>query len=360
MRGIYLLKKIHSDLKRTTIYIITAILAMLLLTGAVIGYDYYQKVFAPNVPSKLEQAYVHIPNGSSFEAVVDSLSTNKLLKDKASFEQVAEWMEYKRPEMRSGRYKLQANWSNRDLIRHLRGGRQEAVKVVMNNCRMSENVAAKVAQFIAPDSLELWQLFQNEKYLEELGYSTETLISLFIPNTYELYWNTTAKEFVTRMQKEHQKFWEKDNREVQLESLDMSKEEVYTLASIVEKETLQNSEKRRMAGVYLNRLKRGMLLQADPTSVFATRDFDAKRVLNKHTQFDSPYNTYMYTGLPPGPIAMASIASIDAVLNSETHKYIYFCAKGDGSGLHNFGRTLSQHNQNALTYKRNLRKRGLR
>ncbi len=337
-----------------------AILAMILLAGAIIGYDYYQKVFAPNVPKQLSTPYVHIPNGSTFEAVVDSLHKNKLIKDKASFAQVAEWMEYKRPEMRPGRFEVQSNWSNRDLIRHLRGGRQAAVKVVLNNCRMSENVAAKAARFIASDSLTLWQLFQDKKYIQKLGYTPETFISMFIPNTYELYWNTTPEQFAERMQKEHQKFWEKENRAAQLQALDMSKEEVYTLASIVEKETRQNSEKARIAGVYMNRLKRGMLLQADPTAVFATRDFETKRVLNRHTEFDSPYNTYMYAGLPPGPIAMASISSIDAVLNYEDHKYIYFCARGDESGLHNFGRTLSQHYQNVNRYKKNLRQRGLR
>ena len=140
----------------------------------------------------------------------------------------------------------------------------------------------------------------------------------------------------------------------------MTPAEIYTMASIVEKETNQNQEKKRMAGVYLNRIKQGILLQADPTCVFATRDFTTRRVTNYHTQFDSPYNTYMYPGLPPGPIAMASIASLDAVLNAENHAYIFFCAKGDGSGLHNFAKTLTGHNQNAATYKRNLRKRGKR
>ena len=334
---------------------------MMLLAGAIIGYDYYQKVFEPNVPRDLATPYLHIPNGSSFEAVVDSLSKNKQLKDEASFGQVAEWMNYKRPEMRAGRFKIQANWTNRELITHLRGGQQSAVKVVLNNCRMSENVAAKAANFIAPDSLSLWQLFQDETYIEQLGnYTPETLISLFIPNTYELYWNTTAEEFMERMKKEHEKFWAKEGRKDKLAARKMSKAEVYTLASIVEKETLQNSEKKRMAGVYLNRLRKRMLLQADPTAVFATRDFDTKRVLNRHTEFDSPYNTYKYLGLPPGPIAMASIASIDAVLDAEEHNYLYFCARGDGSGLHNFGRTLSQHYQNVNIYKRNLRKRGLR
>lgn len=348
-------------MKKSTFWIVTAVLAILLFGAAIIAYNYYQKVFSSNVSAQLETPFVHIPNGSSFEAVLDSLIQNNQILDPNSFTEVAEWMSYKRPEMRAGRFEIQPNWSNRDLITHLRGGQQKAVKVVINNCRMSENVAAKAAQFISPDSLALWQLFQDENYIQQLGnYTPETLISLFIPNTYELYWNTTPEQFMERMKKEHDKFWSKEGREAKLKARNMSKAEVYTLASIVEKETLNNSEKRRMAGVYLNRLKKRMLLQADPTAVFATRDFDTKRVLNRHTEFDSPYNTYKYLGLPPGPIAMASIASIDAVLNAEVHNYVYFCARGDGSGFHNFANSLSQHNRNRLMYVRNLKKRGLR
>lgn len=162
------------------------------------------------------------------------------------------------------------------------------------------------------------------------------------------------------MIKEHDKFWAKNNRKEKADAMERSPEEVYALASIVEKETNNISERPRMAGVYLNRLRIGMPLQADPTSVFATKDFTTKRVTDYHTTFDSPYNTYMYRGLPPGPIAMSSIASIDAVLNSEDHKYLYFCAVGDGSGSHNFAKTLTQHNQNAAIYRSNLKKRGRR
>ena len=188
----------------------------------------------------------------------------------------------------------------------------------------------------------------------------ETAMTAFIPNTYDFYWNTDAKTFFEKMWKENEVFWSKNNRLNKAKNLNLSKEEVYTLASIVEKETNQNDEKNRMAGVYVNRLKKGMRLQADPTVVFATRDFTTKRVLDKHTQFDSPYNTYMYAGLPPGPISMASISSIDGVLNAEDHDYLYFCAKGDGTGYHSFAKTLSGHNANARRYAQNLRKRGLR
>ena len=225
---------------------------------------------------------------------------------------------------------------------------------------MIENVAAKAARFIEPDSVDLLIAFRNPINLEKYGFTEETLMSLFIPNTYEFFWNTSPEAFLERMKKEHDKFWEQNNRLKKAEKLGLKPAEVYTVASIVEKETLQNSEKKRMAGVYLNRLEINMKLQADPTSVFATKDFTTKQVTDYHTNFDSPYNTYRYAGLPPGPIAMASIASIDAVLNREDHKYYYFCAKGDGSGLHNFAKNLNGHNQNVRIYKSNLRKRGLR
>jgi UPF0755 protein len=222
------------------------------------------------------------------------------------------------------------------------------------------NVAAKAARFIEPDSLAIVTLLQDEAYLDSIGYSRETLQSIFIPNTYQFFWNTSPRGFVERMLKEHDRFWSKNRRRAKAERLGLTPEEVYTLASIIEKETLNNDEKKRMAGVYLNRLQRGMLLQADPTAVFATRDFDTPRVLYYHTEFDSPYNTYRYPGLPPGPIAMASIASIDGVLNAEDHDYIFFCARGDGSGYHNFAETMAGHSRNIRVYQENLRKRGLR
>jgi len=336
------------------------LLFIALLTASILGYQYYQKIFAPNVPAKLRTAYLLIPSNTDFQGVVDSLHFNKFIKDTTSFRQLAVRMNYKQDNMRAGRFEIKPNWSNYELIKHLRGGEQASVKVVLNVERTTENVAAKVARFIESDSLSLVTLMQDEAYLQEIGFSVETLMSLFIPNTYEFYWNTAPKQFMEKMLKEHKRFWEKENRLGKAKKLNLTPAEVYTLASIVEKETLRKEEKNRMAGVYLNRLKIGMRLQADPTAVFATRDFDTKRVTNYHIGFDSPYNTYLYAGLPPGPIHIASISSIDGVLNAEQHDYYYFCARGDESGLHNFARTLEQHNANVKTYVANLRKRGKR
>ncbi len=301
--------------------------------------------------------YILIPTGSEFDDVVKILMEQKVIPNEEVFRKLAKKMNYIKSPMRSGRFEIQDDWSVVDLIRHLRNGKQAPVNVVVNNSRLLEDVAGRVSRFFEPDSAALMKLFKDEKYLNEIGYSYETLMSAFIPDTYQLYWNTSPKKFMERMIKEHDAFWKKNNRLAKAKKLGLTPAEVYTLASIVERETLQNSEKKRMAGVYLNRLKKDMLLQADPTSVFATRDFSATRVTDYHTKFDSPYNTYLYKGLPPGPISMASKTSIDAVLDAEDHSYLYFCAKGDGSGYHNFAKTLAAHNKNADLYRKNVRKR---
>lgn len=338
--------------------IFASIIAVACLFSAL--YLYNRFIAGTDVPDYLEENMVYIPTNSSFDEVIEILHSKELIKNETTFRFLSEKMNYKRDPMRSGRFQIEPGWSMVDLIRHLRNGEQAPVTLVLTNERLLEEVAAKVARFIEPDSIELMSVFNDESYLDELGYTKETLMSLFIPNSYEFYWNSTVADFMNRMLREHKNFWKKNDRTLKAKALNLSPEEVYTLASIVERETTANPEKPRMAGVYLNRLEKGMRLQADPTCVFATRDFGARRVTNYHLKFDSPYNTYMYAGLPPGPISMASIASLDAVLNAEDHDYIYFCAKGDGSGLHAFAKTLSGHNQNARKYRENLKKRGLR
>lgn len=329
------------------------------LVATIFGYQKYQEIFGTSVPKAMSETTIEIPTNSSFEEVVDILKSQGLVKHEDAFRWVAKRMKYPRNPMRSGKYKIQPGWSNYELIQHLRGGKQETVKLVFNNAWTVKNVAAKVAQFIEPDSSDLVNLFLNEQFIADLGYDSATLMSLFIPNTYDFFWNTSPAKFLERMKKENAAFWEKNNRLEKAKQLDLTKEEVYALASIVERETLQNDEKRRMAGVYYNRLKtKGWRLEADPTVKFAVGDFGLRRILNKHLQIDSPYNTYKNQGLPPGPISMASIASIDAVLNVEKHDYMFFCAKGDGSGYHNFAKDLRQHNRNAAIYRNNMRKSG--
>ncbi len=333
----------------------------LLLSGGIIAYFFYQRIVGDGaVTVDRENPYVHVPTNASFEQVLDTLTSRGIISNVRTFRRLAAYMEYPRDPMRAGRFELKPGMNMVDLIRQLRGGKQAPVDLVLTTEREPQYVAAKAARFIEPDSLALWEYMQQLPVIEELGYTRENFMSLFIPNTYEFFWNTSPEGFVKRMQREHEAFWEKKDRRAKAEKLGLTPAEAYTLASIVEKETLVNAEKKRMAGVYLNRLEKGMLLQADPTAVFASRDFGTKRVTNYHTAFDSPYNTYRYPGLPPGPITMASISSIDAVLNAEQHDYLYFCAIGDGSGKHAFAKTLSQHNANARRYYANLRKRGLR
>lgn len=341
---------------KTFLYLLLA----LFLVGGIAAYIGFSSLRKEAVPAAFEESvYLRIPNGSSFEQVVDSLQTLGVAEDTVLFKLLSDQLSYRREPMRAGRFELEPGWSYYQLIRQLRSGEQAPVKLILTTEREPQDVAGKAARFIAPDSMTIAALLLDTNYVDSIGYRPETLQSLFIPNTYEVYWNSTARGFVERMLNEHQKFWSQQERSEKAEALGLSPAEVYTLASIIEKETLVKDERRRMAGVYINRLNIGMRLQADPTAVFARRDFNTGRVTHYHTKFDSPYNTYLYAGLPPGPIAMASISSIDAVLNVEDHDYIYFCARGDGTSLHNFAESIEGHQRNIRIYKNNLRKRGI-
>ncbi|MBX2828229.1 MAG: endolytic transglycosylase MltG [Flavobacteriaceae bacterium] len=272
--------------------------------------------------------------------------------DTVSFRQVSEMMNYKKNVMRSGRFQIAPSWSNRTLIGHLRAGPQETVNLVLTHGWLLSDVAGTAAKFIESDSTDLIHLFENKEYITKHGYTPETLMSLFIPNTYEFYWNTDEKDFFERMTKEHDRFWNANDRLEKAKELGLTPEEVYTLASIVEREISKDAEKKRVAGLYLNRIKIGMKLDADPTAKFATGDFKATRILYKHIRFESPYNTYLHRGLPPGPISMASITSIDAVLNSEKHDYYYMCVDPEKPGYHLFAESITEHGKNARRYHR--------
>lgn len=335
-------------MKRAFILFITLTIIVLSVS---ISWYYYQSLFGKNVPDLLDEEHLFIPTGTSFDSLLVLLEKGRFVKDVGSFDKVAGWMKFKRDYMPPGRFRIIGGWSNRDLIRHIRSGNQDPVAVTFNNVRNIEELAGKVSDYIEPDSFEILQFINNEPLLRSLGYARETALCLFIPNTYELYWNTTVENFLHRMSRENEKFWQQNDRDGKADKLGLSRNEVYTLASIVEKETLLSSEKRRIAGVYLNRLDKGIRLQADPTVVFAVGDFTIRRVLNKHLAFDSPYNTYIYTGLPPGPICMPEIESIDAVLTAEEHNYLFFCAEPGYTGAHAFAETLTGHMANARKYQ---------
>jgi len=332
----------------------------ILVGGLIIGFTIKDWVWGANVRPNLHSYELLIPTGSDYNGVKKILETNKILDNNSSFDFVASAMKYKKSKIKPGRYMLKPGMNNRELISLLRSGKQTPVKITFNNVRTVKELMGKIANYIEADSNSLIEMALDSNVLNKLGYNKETILSMFIPNTYEFFWDTNAGQFIDRMKKEHDKFWKKNDRLVKAAALDLDTKEVFTLASIVQKETLANDEKPRVASVYLNRLKRGIALQADPTVVFATGEFGLKRILNKHLEVDSPYNTYKYTGLPPGPICMPDVNTIDAVLNAEDTNYLYFCAKPDGSGHHAFAKTLRKHNINAKKYWRWLNRQRIK
>jgi len=324
---------------------------VLALIAAICGGIMYQKVFSDNVALN-QTTQLEIPTGTDFEKLQNLLSEKEILKDSKSFELVSKLMKYSK--VKPGLYQIEDGWNNRELISKLRSGRQTPIKLTINNFRTLPDLCGFFGSKFEQDSLSFLK-YLNSTASDKSDYTKENLLSLFIPNSYEFYWNTSPEKLLSRFKKEHKKFYTTKRLNL-LKKVDLTREEVYTLASIVQKETLVNDEKPTVAGVYINRLRRGQLLQADPTVVFANGDFSIRRVLNKHLAKDSPYNTYMYEGLPPGPICMPDVSSIDAVLNYEKHKYLYFCASTDNSGRHQFAKTLIEHNRNANRYRAYLNK----
>lgn len=317
------------------------------------GYLFYQAVYKVNVwTPDGRQASVYIPTGANFDTVKQKLYENGLIINRKNFEWWAKTKDY--PNLiKPGRYKIDDGLNNYDLINLLRSGSQTPVKVIFNNVRDVYQLAGKISKQIEADSTSLVNAMTSKKLLDEIGVSPENAGVIYIPNTYEFYWNTSAKGFVNRMREEYDHFWNPERKQ-KAEDLGLTQSEIITLASIVEKETNKNDEKPKIAGVYINRLDKGWRLQADPTLIYAMNDFSIKRVLKVHLDFDSPYNTYKNGGLPPGPICIPSMSSIDAVLNNENEGYLYFCAKDDLSGYHVFAKTNAQHNRNARKYQKAL------
>ncbi len=317
-------------------------------------YNLYSRIFVPNVSLEGGQEIFYIPTGSTFEDVIEGLEDQGIIENRRSFIWVANKKGYE-GNIKPGRYKIQDGVSNNDLINILRSGDQDPVMVVFNNIRTLEQLAGRVAYYFESDSAGFADWLTGDELPERYGFEKATFTSMFIPNTYEFFWNTGPEDFTDRMKKEYDNFWEGE-RDRRAKKLGMTRDEVVTLASIVDEETLFDDENSRVAGVYINRMERGIPLQADPTLKFALGDFTRKRILNKDKKIDSPYNTYKYRGLPPGPISIPSVSAIDGVLQFEKHNYLYFCAKSDFSGYHTFARTLAQHNRNAQAYQRALNK----
>ncbi|MBX0292030.1 endolytic transglycosylase MltG [Hymenobacter sp. HSC-4F20] len=347
--------KAKATRRRNRFAYITGIIGLILVT---FSYYFYQVFFTPNVETKGRPTYVLVRRGQSAKAVLDSIDASGVIVDKLSLHFVARLMKYEKL-VKPGRYELKDGYTNRQLINDLRTGRQSPLKLTFQNIRLREDLARKLSTAIDARPGQFDSLLSSPSYTKSLGFDTTSILTMFIPNTYELYWNTSADNLMQRMKKEYEKFWT-PARDAKRQQLGLTRAEVSTLASIVEAEQQQHADERpRVAGVYLNRLKRGMKLQADPTVVYANQDFTIKRVLNVHLTKDSPYNTYKYAGLPPGPINLPSIASIDAVLNPESHDYLYFCAKEDFSGYHAFARNEQEHLVNARRYQAALTRSGI-
>lgn len=333
---------------------------LLILIAAIAGIYLYNSVWSTNVITQAETADLYLPTGSNFSDLKEILKAENILENEASFDLTCKLMKFTDRSVKSGLYEIKKGWSNRELIKHLRLGKQKPVKLTFNNFRTIEELVGAISTQVESDSISLLNHITDPSFLDKLEISKDELLCQFLPNTYEVYWNTSVEKLVNKLLKEKENFWSENKRLEKAQALNLSPTEVCILASIVEKETLVADEKSTVAGVYLNRLERNIMLQADPTVVFAVGDFTIRRVLNKHLEFDSPYNTYKYEGLPPGPIYLPDNKTIDAVLSPEDHSYLYFCARPDNSGRHAFAKNLVAHNKNARIYQNWLNKRGIR
>jgi UPF0755 protein len=343
---------VSSSFHKILVYIALTLLVAL-AAGGFYGYTFYTKMFSPNVNTgDNEQAFLYIPTGAIYTEVLSTIEEQNLIVDIESFKWMSNRMGYPQS-VKAGRYRLTENMSNREVVATLRAGLQTPVRVTFTGFRTPQQLAQRVAKHIEADSAEIVKSFLSDDIANQYGFNRQTFIAMFIPNTYEFFWNTNAKGFFDRMHREHEAFWTQEKVK-KAEEIGLDKIKVSILASIVEEETIKADERPRVAGVFVNRLNQSIPLQADPTVKFANGDFSIRRILTRHLQIESPYNTYKYRGLPPGPINAPSISSINAVLNYERHQYLYFCAKPDYSGYHNFARTLAEHNRNAREYQQFL------
>lgn len=327
--------------------IIYAGIAAIIAICTIIGYNYYNKIFGEAITKKTE---LYVKSSDSLNDIKDNIADcSKYLN---TFLLVAAQKKFSNP--KPGRYILKKGMSNNDIVNLLKSGNQTPIKVSFNNQDTLEKLAGRIAQQIETDSISLLNSFQNKEFLSKNNLTEKSVLQIFIPNSYQFYWTTSAENFRNKIFKEYNRFWNK-SRIKKAKALNLSKSEVITLASIVQKETAKKEERPIVAGLYLNRLKRGWPLQADPTIIYCIKqnkgqDYVVKRVLTADLKIKSPYNTYKNKGLPPTLIAMPDISSIEGVLNAKKHNYFYMCANVDKLGYHAFAKSLSQHNRNAAKY----------
>ncbi|WP_026755855.1 endolytic transglycosylase MltG [Sediminibacter sp. Hel_I_10] len=331
-----------------------------LVAAAIFAYYIYNAMLSPNTAFNNEQAYIYVPTNASYADVVEQLEP--LLDDLESFDALAKQKKYN-TNLKAGRFAIKKGMTNNDIINSIRSNNLP-VQLAFNNQESIAKLAGRVSQQIEADSSDLLEAMTDEAFLTKSGFNKKSALGMYIPNSYEFFWNSSAETFRDRMLKEYNRFWN-ESRNAKAKAIGLSRDEVMTLASIVHEESKQPSEQPRIAGVYLNRIRIGMPLQADPTLKFAAyqlpqyKNTVIKRVLNVHKEIASPYNTYKNSGLPPGLITMPDITAIDAVLNPEKHNYIYFAADAKKIGYHKFAKTLAQHNQNAREYQRYLSAQGI-
>jgi UPF0755 protein len=345
--------------KNILVRVLIIFFAILIFAAGVVGFLFWRAVYKNNVTLTHGQAdYLFIKTGSDYSDLLKELNATAYLENSKTFNWLAERKNLPN-HIYPGRYEIKAGMNNDELIDMLRSGAQKPLNVTFNNIRTTAQLAGVISKQIEADSVSLHEEIINRANYQPQNFNPETFGAAFIPNTYQFYWNTPAKGFLKRMLTEYDKFWN-NTRKQKAKHQNLNQVEVSIVASIVDKETNQNDEKARIAGVYLNRLRKDWKLQADPTAVYAfylENDSLLNRVYKKHTNIESPYNTYIHKGLPPGPICIPSIAGIDAVLNAEKHEYMFFVAKADGSGYHQFSKTYKQHKQYARQLHKELNKR---
>ena len=314
-------------------------------------------LFLPNVKTDSDESYLYIRDNAGMQQVMDSLTANHFLSSSLSFTMSAKLFNYKT--VRPGRYALHNGMNNFQLVRMLRSGRQKPLKLTFNNIRTKTQLAARLSGIVMADSLSIINTLNDSAFLAPYGFSTQTAIANFIPDTYEVFWDLDAKELFEKMNEEYRRFWT-DERKAKAAAIPMTPTEVATMASIVEEETNQKDERPQVAGLYINRLKKNMPLQADPTLKFAVGDFSIRRLKLEHILFISPYNTYRNKGLPPGPIRVATKNGMDAVLDYTKHDYIFMCARETFDGYHNFAVNYAEHQANARKYQKALDARNIK
>lgn len=327
------------------------IFSTILTTGSVYT---YQMLYSPNFLINADDKFIIIEENTDFNELIKKLEDDTLINDILSFSFLSKLMEYQE-NIKIGAYKVKMNMSNYEMITMLRSGNQTPIKLTFSYARKIEDLAEKITTKLKMSKDDLLN-YLNENINNYSGFKKTDIISIFLPDTYEVYWNISPEKLTNKMYSEYKKFWNEE-RLSKLDKVNLNQKEVIVLASIVASESRMLDEADRIAGLYINRLNRNMRLQADPTLIFAANDFTIRRVLNKHKKIKSPYNTYIHRGLPPGPIRLASKKYIDAVLNYEKHNYIYMCAKEDFSGYHAFATNLSDHNRNAKKFQIALNRR---